>query len=82
MSLAPPPLACSEMNLFAEQLALRGLKLRRGALRTLQINVGRKCNQTCAHCHVDAGPHRTEMMDEETATRVGAWIVAHRPASL
>lgn len=68
------------MNLFAEQLALRGLKLRRGALRTLQINVGRKCNQTCAHCHVDAGPHRTEMMDEETATRVGAWIVAHRPA--
>src|SRR5215207_2586930 len=28
----------------------------------LQINVGRKCNQTCRHCHVDAGPDRTEMM--------------------
>ena len=28
----------------------------------LQINVGKKCNQTCRHCHVDAGPDRTEMM--------------------
>jgi radical SAM/Cys-rich protein len=35
-------------------------------LRVLQVNVGRKCNQTCAHCHVDAGPDRTEMMDEAT----------------
>lgn len=29
---------------------------------TLQINIGKKCNQSCAHCHVDAGPDRTEMM--------------------
>ncbi len=31
----------------------------------LQVNVGRKCNQTCRHCHVDAGPDRTEMMTDE-----------------
>jgi radical SAM/Cys-rich protein len=33
----------------------------------LQINVGKLCNQTCAHCHVDAGPHRREIMSRETA---------------
>jgi len=34
----------------------------RGALTTLQVNVGYRCNQTCFHCHVNAGPHRTEEM--------------------
>lgn len=68
------------MNHFDEQLARHGLDLRRGEFRVLQINVGRKCNQTCTHCHVDAGPHRTEMMDGETARRVQEWIVRHRPA--
>jgi len=37
--------------------------LRRRALETLQVNLGYKCNQTCQHCHVNAGPNRTEMMD-------------------
>lgn len=68
------------MNRFAEMLQQHGLRLDRGPLTTLQINIGRKCNQTCTHCHVDAGPHRTEMMDEETAQKVGAWINRHRPA--
>lgn len=36
-------------------------------LRVLQINVGKLCNQTCAHCHVDAGPTRTESMSRATA---------------
>ena len=35
----------------------------------LQLNLGRKCNQTCAHCHVDAGPDRTEDMSHATAVR-------------
>ena len=70
------------MNRFQEKLRQHGLTLRRGAFQTLQINVGRKCNQTCTHCHVDAGPTRTEMMDEETALKVGAWITAHRPATV
>lgn len=40
--------------------------LRRHALDTLQVNLGYRCNQTCLHCHVNAGPSRTEMMDEAT----------------
>lgn len=36
--------------------------VRRGDLRALQVNLGYKCNQACQHCHVDAGPNRTEMM--------------------
>ena len=38
----------------------------RQGLTTLQINLGYKCNQSCVHCHVNAGPNRTEMMDEVT----------------
>ncbi|MCB0220508.1 MAG: arsenosugar biosynthesis radical SAM protein ArsS [Chrysiogenetes bacterium] len=59
-----------------------GGPLRRGALETLQINLGKLCNQTCAHCHVDAGPNRTEVMTRETVDaclalldRVGATTV-------
>jgi MoaA/NifB/PqqE/SkfB family radical SAM enzyme len=37
--------------------------LQRGALTTLQVNLGYRCNQACSHCHVDAGPNRTEMME-------------------
>jgi radical SAM/Cys-rich protein len=37
---------------------------------TLQVNLGKLCNQTCQHCHVDAGPSRIERMDERTAERV------------
>jgi radical SAM/Cys-rich protein len=67
------------MNLFEEKLAANGLALQRSRLQTLQINVGRKCNQACRHCHVDAGPWRTEMIDNVVAGRVGAWISEHRP---
>ena len=40
--------------------------LRRARLETLQVNVGYLCNQSCLHCHVNAGPKRTEIMDRET----------------
>ncbi len=66
-------------NRFSDQLFAHDLTLQRGRLETLQINVGRQCNQTCRHCHVDAGPTRTEMMDTATARRVGEWIIEHRP---
>jgi len=36
--------------------------VRRRALETLQVNLGYRCNQTCQHCHVNAGPTRKEMM--------------------
>jgi radical SAM/Cys-rich protein len=38
--------------------------LRRAQLTTLQVNLGYRCNQACLHCHVNAGPTRTEMMDD------------------
>lgn len=50
--------------------------IRRRALETLQVNLGYKCNQTCLHCHVNAGPTRTEMMDRETLSEVIAYIKA------
>ena len=68
------------MNGFAERLRTEGQRLRRSGLQTLQINVGRKCNQACRHCHVDAGPWRTEMVDRTTAERIGKWITQYRPA--
>lgn len=68
------------MSRFETKLAEHHLTLRRGELETLQINVGRKCNQACTHCHVDAAPWRTEMMAADVATRVGQWIHEHRPA--
>ena len=40
--------------------------LRRSRLETLQVNLGYKCNQSCLHCHVNAGPNRTESMSRET----------------
>ncbi len=53
---------------FREALSSEGLwPLRPTKVEILQINVGKLCNQTCRHCHVDAGPDRTEVMSRETA---------------
>jgi radical SAM/Cys-rich protein len=52
--------------------------LRRGRLDTLQINVGYRCNQSCVHCHVNAGPNRTEEMSAAVADMVLAFL-AERP---
>ena len=53
---------------FHEALAPECLwPLRPTSIEVLQINVGKLCNQTCQHCHVDAGPDRTEVMSRETA---------------
>ncbi len=54
---------------FERTLGSHGLELRRGLATTLQINVGKVCNQACHHCHVDAGPKRTERMIPSTAER-------------
>ena len=45
-------------------------RLRRGRLETLQVNLGYRCNQSCVHCHVAAGPDRTEQMSAETVEAV------------
>jgi len=44
--------------------------IRRGRLETLQVNLGYRCNQSCLHCHVNAGPKRTEMMNRKTVEAV------------
>ncbi len=44
--------------------------LQRDALETLQVNLGYRCNQSCLHCHVNAGPNRKEMMDNMTLTLI------------
>jgi radical SAM/Cys-rich protein len=55
---------------FEDALASAGLlPLRPTAIDILQLNVGRKCNQTCRHCHVDAGPDRTEVMSDAVLDR-------------
>jgi len=52
---------------FERTLVERGLPpLRANGVQVLQINVGKLCNQTCSHCHVDAGPERREIMTRET----------------
>ena len=50
--------------------------IRRRTLDTLQVNLGYQCNQTCLHCHVNAGPTRTEMMSGETLDHVIAYLKA------
>src|ERR1041385_6952656 len=56
--------------------------IRRGALQTLQVNVGYRCNQSCVHCHVNAGPNRTEEMDGATADLVIEFLEKRRIATL
>ena len=55
---------------FDEKLAANGLDLRASTVETLQVNVGKLCNQACKHCHVDASPSRTEIMTSETIEQV------------
>jgi radical SAM/Cys-rich protein len=62
---------------FDAVLSRHGMaRLRRERPRTLQVNVGKLCNQACHHCHVEAGPRRPERMARETAERVVALLVA------
>lgn len=49
-------------------------EISRGPLETLQVNLGYKCNLSCTHCHVNAGPTRTEMMGEKAVNQVLEFI--------
>ena len=60
----------SPVESFRRTLFKHGLRLERGQTTTLQINVGLLCNQVCKHCHLDAGPTRTELMDKKTLDEV------------
>src|SRR3954467_9127517 len=56
--------------------------LTRGRLETLQVNLGYRCNQSCVHCHVNAGPNRTEEMGAATADLVIDFLARRRVATL
>ena len=77
--LAELPLARS----FESALETAGLyPLRPRGIDILQINIGKKCNQTCRHCHVDAGPDRTEMMPAGVIDACLAVLAANRIPTL
>lgn len=68
---------------FNMQLGASGLgPLRATGIGVLQVNVGKMCNQTCTHCHVDAGPDRRESMTRETAEAVIEVLANHDIATL
>jgi radical SAM/Cys-rich protein len=62
------------MNRFSDRLAADGLTLRHTRTEVLQVNVGKLCNLTCTHCHVNAGPKRKEIMSRETIDRIIDWL--------
>lgn len=61
------------LPLFADSLEKHGLKLERDNTTTLQINLGLLCDLACRHCHLSAGPERTEIMDWPTMQQVIAY---------
>ncbi len=63
----------SKIGSFNRTLARHGLCMTRDRTDILQVNVGLLCNQKCRHCHLDAGPDRTENMDGKTAAQVVAY---------
>ena len=58
---------------FFRTLVRHGLQLTRGDTQILQVNVGLLCNQTCGHCHLNAGPGKTEVMTRQTADQIADW---------
>jgi radical SAM/Cys-rich protein len=59
---------------FSQALAAHGLRLRRARTEILQLNLGRLCDLTCVHCHVNAGPKRKEVITRETVDRILNWL--------
>src|ERR1043166_230606 len=63
-----------QMNRFVHKLSEQSISLRRGRPQILQVNVGKLCNLTCVHCHVNAGPKRKEIMTRATIDRITDWL--------
>ena len=59
---------------FSRTLANHRLTLHRARTEILQLNVGKLCDLTCAHCHVNAGPKRKEVITRETIDRILNWL--------
>jgi radical SAM/Cys-rich protein len=72
-SVPPSKQKTIEVMPFCSILNRHNLELARKSAHTLQINLGFSCNQTCRHCHLDAGPGRKENMDSDTIRAVVAY---------
>jgi radical SAM/Cys-rich protein len=71
LSLIPYPSSSITTPSFEDTLASHGQEtFTAKSVSTLQVNVGKVCNQTCHHCHVDAGPQRTESMTKDTIDQI------------
>src|SRR5205807_5832064 len=68
------PVNSASDNNFSRKLAQHGLRLGHAKTEVLQINVGKLCNLTCVHCHVNAGPRRKEIMSRETIDQLIDWL--------
>jgi radical SAM/Cys-rich protein len=60
--------------LFSQALADHNLCCRRKRTDVLQLNLGKLCNLTCVHCHVNAGPKRSEIVTRKTVDRILGWL--------
>lgn len=68
----PLPLALTDR--FIDRLSADGQNLSRKSLNTLQLNIGKMCNLSCHHCHVEAGPRRSEIMTWHTMEAILNWF--------
>lgn len=59
-----------EENRFSQRLTTEGLELKKSNIEILQINLGKLCNLTCHHCHVEAGPNRTEIITKQSVEQL------------
>ncbi len=65
-----------QMSRFSRLLTQHNAQLLRAQPRVLQLNLTARCNQTCAHCHVNAGPARRDEMSRDVLERILAWLDA------
>jgi radical SAM/Cys-rich protein len=80
--LSPTATASLASEPFRDRLERSKAVLRGDTVRTLQVNLGKLCNQACKHCHVDAGPARTEIMSRQTVEQVADAVAKHRVPTL
>ena len=79
MTIALP--ITNDVDLFGQRLLANRQTWCAGQIATLQLNIGKMCNLACHHCHVEAGPKRTEIMTWETMQQILGWLDAHGAAT-
>lgn len=67
-------LTLKQLNAFDQTLSDYDTPLHRARPEILQLNIGKLCNLTCGHCHVNAGPKRKEIMTSDTVDRILEWF--------